>query len=62
LRLRFAFNPIEIRQFGTRFSERFPDASIATVLREPVSYTRQEVTFENIRLSDWAAERSEATE
>jgi hypothetical protein len=53
----FGLNPIQTRQFGRRSSgplASWPGPSIATVLREPVSHTRQGVTFENIRLGDWA--------
>ncbi len=54
LRLSFALNPIEFRQVGfSRPPNQFTGASVATVLREPSSFTRQDVTFENIRLGDW---------
>lgn len=61
VRLRFVLNPIQSMLIGTRPDNPFAGASIATALREPVSYTTQDVTFENIRLSDWTLEQPEAT-
>ena len=53
LGLRFALNPIVIMQFGPKPPMPLSGPSIATSVREAVSYTRQEVTFENVRLGDW---------
>ena len=54
LRLRFAINPIERVPVGSgNFVDPLRVTEIATVVREPVSYTRQDVTFENVRLGDW---------
>jgi hypothetical protein len=54
LRVRFALNPVATVQFGPRSSQDpFSGASLATSVRERLSYTRQEAIFENIRLGDW---------
>ena len=54
LRLQFAINPVQTVQFSPN-SPRDPlsGTEIATSIREPVSYTRQDVTFDNVRLGDW---------
>jgi hypothetical protein len=54
LRLRFSLNPITTVQFARSATlDSASGESFATTVREPVSYTRQEVTFENVRLGDW---------
>jgi hypothetical protein len=54
VRLRFAINPVQIVPIDSYAPNNpLPGAEIATQLREPVNYTRQDVTIENIRLGDW---------
>ena len=56
IRLQFAIDPIErtVAVGATRrVDPRLRNTELATVVREPVSYTRQDVTFENVRLGDW---------
>jgi hypothetical protein len=53
VRLRFEINPIVTARLGNGTLDEVTTPEIPTRVRRHVSYTRQDVTFENIRLGDW---------
>jgi hypothetical protein len=54
VRLRFAVNPVFVVPIDSyAANEPLPGTTIATQVRQPVGYTRQFVTFENVRLGEF---------